>query len=421
MNFYLNKYSFLPAQISDEPDKNLGLIVVIPCFNEPDLVSSLKSLTLCNRPDKNVEVIVVINSGTNHSEEIKNQNQKSLSEMNEWLKTVDQKFISFKSIFVDDLPSKHAGVGLARKIGMDEAVARFDKVGFDGIIVCFDADSLCDPNYLTEIENHFQKNPKSPGCSLYFEHPIEGDEHSPEIYQAITEYELHLRYYNQALRFCKLPYAFHTIGSSMAVRSSAYQKQGGMNKRKAGEDFYFLHKIISLGNFTELNSTRVIPSPRISDRVPFGTGRAMGEYVNTNSKQYLTYNFQSFDLIKEWVEKIPDLFQDDFENLHWSEKNQIASADLIKFLESENFAAGLAEIRKNSPSQESFVKRFYVWFDAFRVLKLVHYLRDEIYPDSPVSVESTLLLKKLGIGSDSDQTKEILNTYRKFGRNSVNR
>lgn len=419
MNFYLKKYSFLHAQLTDEPDSDLGLIVVIPCFNEPDLVSSLKSLAACDLPQKKTEVIVVINSGERHSEEIKNQNRKSLSGMNDWLKNIDQKSISFKSIWVDNLPAKHAGVGLARKIGMDEAVARFDKIGHDGIIVCFDADSQCDRNYLTEIESHFKKNPKSPGCSIYFEHPIEGAEHTSEIYQAITEYELHLRYYNQALRFCKLPYAFHTVGSSMAVRSSAYQKQGGMNKRKAGEDFYFLHKIISLGNFTELNSARVVPSPRVSDRVPFGTGKAIGDYVSKKENGYQTYNFKSFVLIKEFVENIPLLFKSDFENLTWSDQNKVGSAYLLKFLESENLAGSLLEIRKNSPNVESFIKRFYVWFDAFRVLKLVHYLRDETFQNLPVNTESKLLLKNFGLNSPVTNSGSLLNIFRSYERGLV--
>lgn len=392
------------------------MIVVIPCFNEPELVSSLKSISVCNLPQKKVEVIVVINSGENHSAEIKKQNQKSHSEMNNWLKVIDQKSISFKSILIDNLPAKHAGVGLARKIGMDEAVFRFEKINHDGIIICFDADSLCDANYLIEIEKHFQKNQKTPGCSIYYEHPIQGDEHPFEIYQAITQYELHLRYYNQALRFCKLPYAFHTVGSSMAVRSSAYQKQGGMNKRKAGEDFYFLHKIISLGNFSELNSTRVIPSPRISDRVPFGTGKAIGDYVSKQDQQYHTYNFKSFELIKEWVEKIPELFKSDFENLHWTDNNKSASEHLLKFLESEKFNEALKEIRKNSPTLESFIKRFYIWFDAFRVLKLVHYLRDVVYSDSAVNLESEKLLMRLGLTAKSDDGGALLEAYRKYER-----
>ena len=75
----------------------------------------------------------------------------------------------------------------------------------------------------------------------------------------IAAYELHLRYYTHGLRFSNLPYSFQTVGSAMAVRCSAYQKQGGMNKRKAGEDFYFIQKIIALGGYSELNSTTVFP------------------------------------------------------------------------------------------------------------------------------------------------------------------
>src|SRR5262249_26021974 len=163
-------------------------------------------------------------------------------------------------------------------IGMDEALRRFDAVERPGgVIVGFDADCRCERNYLTAIERHFERNSNSPGCSIYFEHPLNGPL-EPAIYEAIAEYELHLRYYVQALRFGGFPHAFHTIGSSMAVRAGVYRKQGGMNKRKAGEDFYFLHKIIPLGGFTNLVETRVIPSPRASDRVPFGTGKAVCDF-----------------------------------------------------------------------------------------------------------------------------------------------
>ena len=92
-------------------------------------------------------------------------------------------------------------------------------------------------------------------------------------------YELHLRYLNLFSRFTGFPYAYHTIGSCFGVRAETYASQGGMNKRKAGEDFYFLHKIIPLGEFREINNTCVIPSPRESDRVPFGTGAAIGKYL----------------------------------------------------------------------------------------------------------------------------------------------
>lgn len=420
MNFYLNKYGFLPAQLDEEPIAETGIIVVIPCFNEPDLIRSLDALYHCEKPVSKTEVIVVLNAGENHSEEIKKQNDLTKKEFYNWLEEKDQTAIRFFLIDVNGLPEKHAGVGLARKIGMDEAVHRFDLIQTDGIIACFDADAVCDKNYLTELERHFHSNVKTPGCSVYFEHPVQDENYDAEILSSITEYELHLRYYNQSLRFCQLPYAYHTIGSSMAVRSSAYQKQGGMNKRKAGEDFYFLHKIISLGNFSELNSTRIIPSPRISDRVPFGTGRAMGEMINQKQSHYLTYNFGSFQLIKEFTALIPQFYRFDSENVFSSFSESDPYLKLKTFLDSENFEHSLIEIRKNSSSEKTFIKRFFVWFDAFRVLKLVHYLRDNLFEDVPVQIAAGQLLQNLRITSELADSGRLLKSYRKLDREGMN-
>ena len=44
-------------------------------------------------------------------------------------------------IITDELPTKHAGVGLARKIGMDEAVRRLEEAGkTKGLILNVDSD-----------------------------------------------------------------------------------------------------------------------------------------------------------------------------------------------------------------------------------------------------------------------------------------
>src|SRR5688572_16087564 len=259
------------------------MIIVIPCFSEPALLACLHSLWRCERPTRAVEIIVVINSSESSPPEVLEQNRRTTAEAELWAREDCDRAFRIHFLHTPNLPRKHAGVGLARKIGMDEALHRFDQLNqLEAPIVCFDADSTCDPNFLTEIESHFSTHPKSPGCSIYFEHPVDLSEtnvSSPtqnstlktqnSIVEAITLYELHLRYYVQALRFAGFPHAFHTIGSSMAVRAEAYLRQGGMNKRQAGEDFYFLHKIIPLGNFGEVNTTRVVPSSRASDRVPF--------------------------------------------------------------------------------------------------------------------------------------------------------
>ena len=337
MNFYLNKYGFCPAHIDTLPHKGVKIIVVIPCFNETDLISSLAALKVCEQPQCNVEVITVINAGTLYNDKLKNQNLKTLSKAENWANQNNSEELTFHFILNNELPKKHAGVGLARKIGMDEAVARFDSLGIDGTIVCFDADSNCEPNYLVEIEKHFNTYPKTPGCSIHYEHPIEGTEFEQNIYDGIINYELFLRYYNQALLYCGFPFAFQTVGSSMAVRSSVYQKQGGMNKRKAGEDFYFIHKIILLGGFTNLTTTKVIPSPRISDRVPFGTGKAIGDWIESEADSYATYDIRIWHILKSFVDIIPTLQTDDFKTMPFllpvsiTELSCAVLSSLIKF------------------------------------------------------------------------------------------
>lgn len=409
MNFYLKKYGFRSPSILTNPNDELNLIVVIPCFNEPDIISTLKSLNACDLPQGIAEIFIIINAGIHHDEKIKSQNLKTLEAINQWQSQNTLRF-DFYPILIDDLPKKHAGVGLARKIGMDEAVARFHDLNKDGIIICFDADSLCEPNYFVEIENHFSKNPKTPGCAIRYEHPIAGEDFNQNVYDGIINYELFLRYYNQGLHYANLPFAFHTVGSSMAIRSSAYQKQGGMNKRKAGEDFYFLHKIIALGNFTELNSTKVIPSPRTSDRVPFGTGKAINDWIESESAEYLTYDFKIWKILKAFVETIPNLENIDLEHLEFSKSEN--HQPFIQFLNDNNFQDGLNEIRENSTNHSAFVKRFFVWFNAFRVLKLVHYLRDQQYPNQTIFKEAQNMAKIRGFYNNETTHTGLLLAYR---------
>ncbi len=396
MNYYLDRFSEREQLIPEKPNSDLGLIVVIPCCNESDLISSLKSLLNCDRPQKSVEVIVVINASENAENEVFQQNKKTYTEASDWISRNNSDELKFFLIVENNLPKKHAGVGLARKIGMDEAVRRLPD---DGVIVCFDADATCDDNYLVEIEKHFKQHPKSPACSIHFEHPIDGKQFSKENYNGILQYELHLRYYKNALSYAGLPYAFHTIGSSMAVRSNAYQKQNGMNKRKAGEDFYFLQKLIPLGGFTEIKTTRVIPSPRVSDRVPFGTGRAMQEWLGNNSSELTTYNINSFQDLKTFVRVVPELFQN----------CDVVIPESIKlFLQEIDYAESLPKIRANSTSQKHFVKLFFNWFNAFKVLKYVHFARDNFYPNQSVFQAANKLLQLLETPTQQDLTSQLI-------------
>ena len=404
-NLYINRYAYPRQFLDDKPSHNLGIIVTMPCFNEPDLIYSLDSLRKCRKPESDVEIIVVINQGERSSEEINHQNLKSLEEAQAWAQKNNDAGFKTHIIYVDNLPQKHAGVGLARKIGMDEAVRRFETIGNkDGIIACFDADSTCDYNYLIELESHFQQNPETPGCSIYFEHPLNGENE-----EAIVHYELFLRYYVNALRFVGFPNAFPTIGSSIAVRSWAYQKQGGMNKRKAGEDFYFLQKIILLGDFTEVNGTIVIPSSRESDRVPFGTGRAMQNWQSNKNDLKETYNPKIFEDLKLFLDRIDILLQ----TLDFSIPESIND-----FLSGQNFTTEIHRIRKHSSNSTNFRKHFFQWFDGFRALKFVHFARDHFYGNVPIEEAVKWLFDKREISQDTliglkQQLLELRNHDRK--------
>jgi len=413
MNFatqYFNRFNTLPPQIKTKPAHDLNIVIVIPAFNEPNIVNSLKSISNNTKYKEKVEVIIVVNSSENNSNSVKERNKNTIIEINNFIKE-NKSDIKFYTIYKPNLPEKTAGVGLARKIGMDEAIHRFSQNNNpDGIIVNFDADTLCQDNYIQALENQFKNKPKTNACSIHYEHIIEGTEHKQEVYDAIILYELYLHYYIQALRYIKFPYAYHTIGSAFAVKAKVYAKQGGMNTRKAGEDFYFLHKIIPLGNFSEIKNTTIYPSPRPSDRVPFGTGRAVNIMLDKNDKEYLTYNFNSFLVLKKLFEQISSLFEQN--NIETININKI----LLDFLRKNNFEKDLIKIKKNSPNLEIFTKRFYDWFNAFRILKFLNYSHEDYFTKIPIIIESSKLLKLLNINNlePEDSSKLLLKSYRKL-------
>ena len=119
---------------------------------------------------------------------------------------------------------------------------------------------------------------------------------------------MHLRYYYQGLAYSGFPYVFHTVGSAIAVKALSYVKAGGMNSRQAGEDFYFIQKLVPSGGYFNLNSTTVYPSPRASFRVPFGTGASIGKLTEDNSSILLTYNFLAFKELRTFFGMIENIY-----------------------------------------------------------------------------------------------------------------
>ncbi len=371
---YVKRQTFLPPLFTHAKRTNLGLVITLPALAESDLLQSLVSLKHCELPEVDVEVIVIINHSSDTSKEIQKLNENIALEVQEWAIKNSSSGLKYLVSNPIELPKKHAGAGLARKVAMDEAVRRLqDSMVINPVIAAFDGDATCSKNYLVELWRFFKSNPNSLGCSINFEHPI----HDEESFQtkAIIQYELHLRYYQAALIFAGHPYAEFTVGSSMAVTRNAYVLQGGMNRRKAGEDFWFMLKLMMAGEVGTITNSTVFPSDRDSNRVPFGTGRAMLEMKEKNDYTFYTSKFESFIRLKNFLNEVGNLYNTEVD---------IADNLTLQFLESVNWKTEIAEIKLYTTNYESFQKRFYRWFNVFMVMKFFHFLRDQGEKDVPV-------------------------------------
>ncbi len=374
---YIERYVRYPAFIEQAPVPDLGIIVVIPSYIEPELLRTINSLSLCLVPQSGVEVIVVVNEPEFCTENVHRQNDITISELSDWKKLNPGSFFNLYTIRPAPFPKKHAGAGMARKTGMDEAIRRFEEVGNPrGIILSLDADTLVDTNYFVQTEQLFHSGLNPVGATLAFCHRVDELE-DERLRTGILLYEKYLHYYKEALAFSGYPNAIHTIGSAFAVRADAYVKQGGMNRRQAGEDFYFLHKLTQLGLIAELNSTRVYPSARVSDRVPFGTGFAMKKWFEGDDSLMRAYCFRSFCDLKYFLRMIP-LFYSGGQVVCPFEGKGIAEP-LTAFLEEDHFGEKLLEIKRNSSSLVSFHKRFFLSFNAFKIMKFLNFSHARFY------------------------------------------
>ncbi len=412
---YRRRHPVRPALIGRPPAARLFNVVVIPCYDEKDeeVAATLESLAACTLPHRDVEVILLINAPAGADPAVIARNRGLFRFLTGNTARWENERLSLFPLLIEDLSPAEAGVGAARKTGMDEALYRLEAAGAgEGIITSLDADTLVERNYLTALEDLFLSRPAVDGVSVCFEHPLEGP-FPASVYNGIIQYELHLRYFMQALRHIRFPFAYHTVGSAFAVRATAYMRQGGMNKKQGGEDFYFLQKIIMEGHFAALTTTKVLPSPRPARKVPFGTGPEIYRFLTGEKDTYLTYNLQAFrDLdsffrqVPEWFgrEKIPD------------DLYAALPGSLQQFLTPETFSARIREIQNNVATERNFVKRFYRWFNTFRVIKFLNMIHREYYAKEPVFKEAARLLRLKGEKKIPSEGVDLLKYYREMDR-----
>lgn len=379
--------------IPSPPSPETGIIVVIPCFYEPSVVQTLESLIQCNSPKRQVEVIILINHSETAPPEIKAFNAHTKKETDKWTERNKTKKLTFYSVGPIELKKKWAGAGLARKWGMDEAIRRFNLLeNPGGILISLDADTLVDKNYFTEIEEHFRQNTKDVAATISFEHQKYGL--SPKHRKGIELYEKYMDYYKKAIHYTGYPYSMFTVGSAFAVKAGAYVRRGGMNRRQAGEDFYFLQNLVQLGPVGEIKTTCVFPSSRLSARVPFGTGPILQKWMNGEEDLSVTYSFQAFTDLKRFFE-----IKNQFFGAPETKINQLISTlpeAIDQFLKTDNFIKELENLNRNCSTPETFQTRFFYSFNAFKILKYLNFAHEHFYKKEDMDAQFALLQRSVG-------------------------
>jgi hypothetical protein len=409
---YLDKWALFPEIVKEVPDNLTGIIVVIPSYDEPGICKLLNSLALCSEPECKVEVIIVVNAPGNASEQALENNRISINNIESWKRKNSKCFFQLFSFIVSPIIPRW-GVGLARKAGMDEAVRRFNTINNpEGVIVSLDADCMVAQNYFVAICDELLKRNDRTACSINFEHSLSGIEFPSGVYKSIILYELHLRYYFQGLAFSGFPYVFHTVGSAAAVKALEYVKVGGMNRRQAGEDFYFIQKLVPSPGYFNLLTTTVFPSPRASSRVPFGTGASIGKLSEGSGSTLLSYNVQAFMELRLLFGLIENVYESNSENL--PDCYNLLPRGLKSFVNEKEWSERMIEIRDNTNSLLSFKKRFFGWFNMFKIVKYLNFVHSEIFEKKPVEVAASELFRESGAVFCSVKPLELLLEYRRL-------
>lgn len=390
---YFNRYKSLPAFYPEPPDENVEILLFIPCYDDEFIFETLDSLNKANPIESKLEVIVIVNSGEKTPSAIVEKNRIIFAQLQEYADCRYYEKFHLLPIRIEGTVKKKAGVGFARKVGMDEAVRRFAAIQKPhGLIVSMDADTLVAPNYLQVVEQA-AKNDSSSCFTFQFRHDFDPKRYPDEVIHACKQYETYLRYYRLALKAANYPFAIHTIGSCFAVRAEMYTKLGGMPIRQAGEDFYFLQKAAKMQPVLELKEQIVFPSPRISRRVPFGTGTAVENIIAEG--YYPVYNFELFKILKSFYDLFPAL-----------EKNDVIDKipiEVMHFIGLDDFNTVLLECRKYSASSKAFVKRMYDRFDAFFIIKFLNsFDKNSAFPPVDIKEAGKALLSFYGIEKSGD-------------------
>ena len=354
-----------------QPHPNLKGVILIPALAEADeLFATLNALE--QNPATYLGkflILVIVNHCCNAELSSINQNRADLKQ----LQCMSQ-YTPLQLGWIDAassttcLPAKKGGVGMARRIGADLVLPA---ISADTLLVHLDADTRVERNYLKTLTDCAELRSFNAGV-IHFEHQRS---HNPMHQCAIEDYELYLRCHAAGLKWAGSPYAYISLGSTMVSRAAAYIQAGGMNLRKAGEDFYFLQQLAKTAGIQQISGTCVYPSARLSERTPFGTGQNLRLSSSAHEPLRQFYPFECYALLRVW--------------LHCVDANPAASAiDIIaqlschsevaaKFIIESGFEYTWERLQKNHANADKRRGAFHEWFDALKTWRFIRTLGEQ--------------------------------------------
>ena len=266
------------------------------------------------------------------------------------------------------------GVGLARKIGCDIACQLMvSKKIAPAWLATTDADAVLPEDYFQQLQYNTQT--ANPSALIFpFQHQKGVSE---ETHKATLLYEQHLNHLTTGLRLAGSPYAYHAMGSTMAIDPLAYCYVRGFPRRSAGEDFYLLNKLQKYRAVRCLEGQPVRLKSRVSQRVGFGTGPAVQQILSNTSNSgplsTTTYHDSVFQHLKAWLDEIQHIATLAPEQRLACLTTHLAHAPYRSWLpSSRTFEKQILLFNQHSCTSEAFLKQFHHWFDALKTIQFLN-------------------------------------------------
>jgi hypothetical protein len=271
------------------------------------------------------------------------------------------------------------GVGLARKIGNDVVLALCagGRVASPWIHNT-DADTVLPGDYFEQTRT---LDAETAGAAIYaFEHRFDPD---PAQAEAARLYEISLRYNLLGLAWAGSPYAYHSMGSCLAIPAAAYAAVRGFPRRNALEDFHALNKLAKVGSILRLSGLPLMLEGRISERVPISTGVAIGGLVSRRGalSGFRLYHPLVFAHLAAWLRVLAAIARSGGDAR--APLAQLPSSTpffrtdvLTEALERMGAFHAVQEALTLSKDEETLLRHLHTSFDALKTVQLIHALRD---------------------------------------------